>query len=514
MLDRQTGPSTRRRQLHILYLLNDLLHHTKYHLKQSSVHSTLTENVQSHLLSLVSIVSAYDRMKFRNHRRRIDDLLDLWVEKSYFSTLFVQKLRETVEEPPKTSDARYLGQSHGKLEQASGGQEARAPYLMPSTHGDSLTPYYDLPAANMMLHIIPNSATPINPQLLKPLQLTAGIVEESLANALKKFMDEVDPRTNTELNAETRADIDELGNRVIRDATTGELIGGEGYYGWSRVFCEKMKMKHDGTEHAMERLRRDESSRSLSPHKRRRYSYSENSRDWERSRSRSTTASRSDLAGQPRSSHHGLGGRSSSRSRSRGNRLPRYKNREYDSSRARSRSRSPRSRSYSPNEHESQPPTTLAAPPPARPAQRFSPTPPTPSYPHAFNQRFLSGPGGLPIPPPRPPNYQGPWPPPPPPLPSHHTNLTSVGNIYTPFPPFGPQHPMSYEYAGQGQPPMHGAWGHSQPQAQHQLGRSENYSYPNPASIPLMFSGPDQNDGARTNRTASPHPLPPARADR
>jgi hypothetical protein len=97
----------------------------------------------------------------------------------------------------------------------------------------------------MMPHIVPNSAIPIHPKLIKPLQFVAGPADESLVNALKDFMKEVECIGGLEddFDEANLRDIDELGQIIIKDLVSGEITGGDGYYGWSRSFCQKMKRR-------------------------------------------------------------------------------------------------------------------------------------------------------------------------------------------------------------------------------------------------------------------------------
>ena len=507
---KQTGTSARWKQLHILYLLNDMLHHTKYHLESSLVHSTFIATIQSYLVNLIETTSAYNSGTFRKHYSKIQDLIDIWVEKSYFDPFYIQTLRQTVDHSQKIGSAgprldsnRLQTNSEEKFCEL----KADAPFIMPSAHGDTSTPYYDLPAGNMMPHIIPNSRTTINPQVLRPLQLTGGPAEETLVTALKDFIREIDPSVKSGYHDETLPDTDELGNSVVRDLTTGELIGGEGYYGWSRAFCEKMKRRHNRTDDASGTMGMNQSfDRSSSPRKRRTYSYSESSRDWDRGQSRSRTASRSSSAGQRRALQHSPRKRSYSRSRevTRTTRLPRYT--DYNSSRVRSESRSrsvSKSESYSPPPSLSKfepilPRTNLASPSLLMvQAQRLSGAPPPPC-PQSFNEGFSLGPGVLPIPPPPPPNYQGPWPPPPPPLPpARHSNMSSATSSYAAFPPFSQPLLSGLNNVSQASIPIdQGRWSQQSPS----LSESGNYSYSGSALILPAVNWPGPSDKSRPNQ--------------
>ncbi|ODM20907.1 hypothetical protein SI65_03960 [Aspergillus cristatus] len=396
--------SNKRKRLHILYLLNDLFHHTKYHLDSTAAFSTLTGSCQPYIVELLDYAASYDREKCPKHHRRLDDLLDIWAENGYYGADYVNKLREVVKNsavsgPVKTSIGVEENNTHTANQKLSGKE---VPFVMPSTHGDPTTPYYDLPAGNLVPHIIPNSTVPLRPDSIKPLQFLAGPADEKLVTALKVFMKEVDQIYELEKPApkddDEVVDIDELGQTVIRDATTGEIINGETYYGWSRSFCEQMK-KRNTKDTRRSRSRSRSWSRSLSrsqtPPKRRRYSDSPESNDGRRRRRSPGSESRS-----PVGRRGGLGnGRSYSRSASPA---------------ARRQSR-PRERSYSLS-----PPIgpRSSFPPPFKRKQfpSAAPPPPPPMHQHGFPPGGQFPAPGMPLPAP-PPNYQGAWPPPPPPMP-------------------------------------------------------------------------------------------------
>ena len=401
-------PSSRKRHLHILFLLNDLLHHTKYHLQSTSAYSTLSYNLESYLVELLRAASAYGLEKYPNHHRKIQDLLGLWNQKDYYELSFINKLRVTV------ANSAALGQV-GVSRPANGAPEDEATetltgkkgalFIMPASHGDLSTPYYDLPAGNLLPHIIPNSTVSIDPQQVKPLQFVPRPADETLTRALKDFMQNVEsldmPTGNDDEGVEI--DIDELGQPMIRDVETGGLVRGEGYYGWSKAFCEKMKRGWNGEDTiGVSTERGDSMNRSPSPRKRRRHSFS----------------------GSSRRSYP------SSRSISRSLRL-------------RSRSRSPsrqRSSSYSPppvvsSSQQRQPIATHDVPPSLPPPLHASSYPLPVQFAHDLALGFPLVPGGLPMPPP-PPNYNGPWPPPPPPPPQARGSLQ--GSLYPNFPPFLP----------------------------------------------------------------------------
>lgn len=480
------APSGRRRQLHILYLLNDLLHHTKFHIVSPSAYSMLTGNVQSYLVDLFGAASAYSLDVYVKQHKCITDLLDIWEGKGYYQPSYIQKLRDTV------SNASRLGSVNTdegiKLSEEIFSEEKKdPPYVLPPSHGDPLTPFYDLPAGNMMPHIVPNSARAINPQLVKSLQFTAGPADETLVIAVKNFL-----KSAGSLDAhgfedrEDEMDFDELGQSVLGDEITGNVSEGEGYYGWSRAFCEKMKKRGVGLgDNGKITGRAGSIDRSSSPRKRRRYSDSGSSRNRDRTMDSSRSSSSSSNQGPRRRN----GQRSSSRTRD----LSREQ-RRYLSLGSRSRSRS---RSYSPPQTVSafQRPSPSVNPQPMQQTQAQGPSPP-PSipFPHPFSKGFPLGPGGVPIPPPPPPNYHGPWPPPPPPMP----NPSNGNAVSAPAPPTGPKIGQNHGALAfqripnsdfQGQTP--GGWG------QQQFSPVGGYPHGNRGGAQQPFHGNIQNDRGR-----------------
>ncbi|KAH0547781.1 hypothetical protein FGG08_000038 [Glutinoglossum americanum] len=497
-------PSSKRKRLHILYLLNDLLFHAKFRDGTSSAYSSLTAKLQAYLVDLFSATAS-----FRNcpkHQKKVDSLLGLWEANGYYSRDYINKLREAVriaanaESMPSTTTTGE--QDDGNILNTSKTALGRdAPFVMPAMHGDLSAPYYDLPAGNLMPHIIPNSVAPINPHLVKPLQFVAGPADQKLAIAVKAFLRDVEEIFgNDRFDGGAVRDVDELGLPILHGEGTGELTGTDGYYGWSRAFCEKMKdrRKEKKSRGQGRRGRSESRSEGLTPRKRRRYSYSESSRSrsWGRtqpySRSRSISNERSESFRE---------GKNSLPPKARGY-PPRSKSPSgrYKRGRSRSHSRS-RSRSYSPpldrpNFQQSYPSNSNATQSESFQSSQASPPPPPLPYPVQYQQGFSqlappTGPRGMPIPPPHPPLQQfhgqhpivhsGPWPPPPPPPPN--ISFYQQGSQYPlqqgyappPPPPWGAQ--QAFEggaggysgYVYQGSPAM------SQQQQQQQQNNSQGF---------------------------------------
>ncbi|KAI0598182.1 hypothetical protein F4775DRAFT_556894 [Biscogniauxia sp. FL1348] len=404
-------PSSKRKRLHILYILNDLLYHV--HTRQKT--PGFAVQLEATISDIVRSAAAF--ANYPKHANKIQELLKIWDENGYFSPDFISKLRTIAQEAPKSQDATAKANGTANGSTATAVKPSRdAPFIMPAMHGDETVAWYDLPAANWLPVIEPNSTRPMNPDMIRPLQFAAGPADKQLVKAVQDLLADVDRIYAKDYGAgdDAMVDIDQLGQRVVLDEITGDIISGETYYGWSRGFCDKMKQRRKKG-----RLGTDQRGRSLS-----------------RSHSRSSSLSSSRPAFKRRRMS---GSRSSSRSRSPSHR--RNYSREqrgrvpYSSSRSPSPSRDrdyDRSRSRPgggrsplppppPPPQQSRPYDARYGNPPNGRQQGF-PNPPGPLNPQFQQAGFIPPPfppppelGQFPVPPPPPPNYQGQWPPPPPP---------------------------------------------------------------------------------------------------
>ncbi|KGO57377.1 RNA polymerase II, large subunit, CTD [Penicillium expansum] len=423
--------SPKRQRLHILYLLNDLLHHCKYHLGTPTTLSTVSGSLQLHLVNLVGYAATCDRQKNPRHHRRLDDLLDIWSEHEYFHPDLVDKLREvvTMGVPMDSNDAANGLNSTKK-------SRKNVPFVMPSTHGDPSTPWHEVRAGNIYPHIIPNSTIPIRPDATKPIQLLAGPADAKSVEALQAFLSDVDKLFDPEAPADdSHTYLDQLGQTVIRGENTGDILDGTHYHGWSLEFCQPADTETDDS-----RGRSRSRSESRIDNKRGRYSDSSISQSESRSRSGPRTYRRD------------------------------IHRRDVSNSRPAQRSRS-RESSYTPRE-----PSTSHFPPPHQPQH-----PPAPfnSFPttHAPSGQYSHPPMGpntgypqVPAP-----NY-GSWPPPPPHMPT------------MPFPPPGPGSSSAFPPPYHHPPPMP----HGQNQGQNQ-GQRQGYGMPpGQYHFPPPYSGGQQ----------------------
>ena len=406
-----------RQRLHILYLLNDLLHHSKYHARDTDLHTTLTQCLQQFLPELFQLAMEDAKPKIS---RRLQTLVEIWQGAQYLETNLLDRITDilTGVGPGTTEEI--------KAEQKPERATKELPYNLPATHGDPSLPFYDLPAGNLMPLIVPNSSQPMRADDIRALQFSAGAADESLVNALKDFLVDVQSIDDTVAHLEkagVHPEMDEMGQIWYRDQT-GDLVG-DTYYGWSRAFCEKMRGRdRSGSGYASQRShsRGSSRSRSRSRVKRRRYStsddgHSELSRSYNRSRSRRRSLSR---------------GR--------------------DVSRSRSRSISPvQSRPMLGRLQQPDLPTQPSNHPPN----------PLPQSAHGLPLKPPTQFGGAPVIPP--PYWSGPWPPPPPPPPSQLPGNAGFPNLPFPpppppnfpsqpgaWPPYPPAPPPGYPYGGNG----------------------------------------------------------------
>ncbi|KAF2090737.1 hypothetical protein K490DRAFT_62059 [Saccharata proteae CBS 121410] len=217
-----SGSSNKRKRLHLLFLVNDLLHHTKFHERDPTASNIVTSKLQPYIEGLVKLAASYDAAKNPKFHQEIADLLDLWKENKYYDVPYLDSLQNVAKRAPSESTLDI-----GKAINAD------APFMMPARHGRPNAPYHDLPAGNMIPHIIPNRATPIGIRQMKPLQFKPGPADDRLAKTVKDFLKDVDDIYRPILHDDEGivADIDKMGQAMTKDEDTGELTVKYGYYG-------------------------------------------------------------------------------------------------------------------------------------------------------------------------------------------------------------------------------------------------------------------------------------------
>ncbi|OBT78628.1 hypothetical protein VF21_02308 [Pseudogymnoascus sp. 05NY08] len=211
--------SAKRRRLHILYLISDLIYHTKIRDRDTSV----ADNFLPLLANLFSSTASFKNCP--KHLRKVEQLLDIWAEKHYYSTNDINKIRQAVETAQRSnSTTNEAADADSRAISNVAAKSAKdVPFTMPAMHGDQNLPWYDLPAGNLMQHIIPNSTRPIDPTLVKPMRLVPGQVDEELVASVKTFLEEVetiyDPVACNDENETPTWDVDE----ATKDIMDGQL---------------------------------------------------------------------------------------------------------------------------------------------------------------------------------------------------------------------------------------------------------------------------------------------------
>ncbi|KAM0343067.1 hypothetical protein ACHAPU_008968 [Fusarium lateritium] len=223
--DDGSRPSLKRRRLHLLYVLNDVL----YQVVMRSGNIMFATAWDKVLPGLIASAAAFDNSP--KHKEKIADLIRLWDEQAYVNSDVIRKLEEALASgvAPQHAEETQVSNTAFKLSKD-------APFTLPSFHGDQSVPWYDLPAATWLPHLTPNSTKPMFPDQIRPIQLAPGTADKILVDAVQNLLGDVERMFSKEQkwNHDPTCDLNELGERVVLDEITGEIVGGETYYGWSR----------------------------------------------------------------------------------------------------------------------------------------------------------------------------------------------------------------------------------------------------------------------------------------
>ncbi|KZZ98647.1 hypothetical protein AAL_03165 [Moelleriella libera RCEF 2490] len=208
----RSRPSGKRRRLHILYLVNDVLHHV---VQKQVNQREFSAAWDPYLPSLFSCAASFDNCP--KHSKKLEDLIDLWQERNYVADDLVPKLKEALTSGAVSTTPPRAG-TDSSLKLAKD-----APYVLPSFHGDAGTPWYDLPAASWLPHLVPNSFKPMLPDLIRPIQLAAGPASKALTDAVKALLCDADRifSRDKKPNDDPHVEINELGERIVLDEMTG-----------------------------------------------------------------------------------------------------------------------------------------------------------------------------------------------------------------------------------------------------------------------------------------------------
>lgn len=381
-------PSVKRRRLHVLYIVSDVLHHVTVRLGNPGFGALWA----GQLPDMVTAASFFSRSP--RHVAKVKSLLELWEERNYLPSALLGRLHEAI---PLASDKHsgYPVFAAAQVEQPTDANSFQAPSL----HGESLLPWNDQPASCWEPHLKDGSAVPIRSDLLRPATLEPSPEDEAIYDEAEAFVLGAGLVGDVALTKAIASDFDQFGDDAKEDETSASR---EKYYGWTADFTQEMKENKDRATSTPEDRR--SRSRSQSPYSDRSRSDSPWSSKRRRSRSHSRGRGRSPPQHRARSRGRNQRESSYSRSRSPASRRDRsHRRRSRSGYRSRSRSRKTRSRRSSPSPHD-------------RNDSGLDHASHTHPAPQPLQQMPFQGPGGQSIPPPPPPpdGYQGTFPPPPP----------------------------------------------------------------------------------------------------
>ncbi|CAI4210282.1 unnamed protein product [Parascedosporium putredinis] len=172
-------------------------------------HTLFQDAVRHYLVPLFAAAASFhDAPK---HIAKIQDLLEFWSEKKLVEFGEIERLKEAVQTASIAKPAQVA---------------------VPSTNAKSEKAPRETPTCcRRCMATLPWPAS--------------GPADKAVVDAVKALLGKVDRlfAKDVDWHDEPHVDFNELGERVLLDEVTGEVIGGETYYGWSREFCTKMKKR-------------------------------------------------------------------------------------------------------------------------------------------------------------------------------------------------------------------------------------------------------------------------------
>ncbi|KAK3370196.1 hypothetical protein B0H63DRAFT_564414, partial [Podospora didyma] len=214
-------PSAKRRRVHMLYILNDILHN----LLNATTRKSFAQKLEPTLPSLIKSASSF--LNSPKHSQKIQDLILHWKEEGFFDDAVITQLRAALSSSTSPGDP---GLAPPSIIPAA--NPTRVVHnVLPPVHGDASMRWYDLPAGTWLRAIQRGSTRPMNPSDIAPIPMARGTADPRLVEAVTRLIGEVEKMYGNDVN-NPPGDIDRMGE-----------FSGETYYGWSPEFCEKMRHK-------------------------------------------------------------------------------------------------------------------------------------------------------------------------------------------------------------------------------------------------------------------------------
>ncbi|ODA79165.1 hypothetical protein RJ55_04757 [Drechmeria coniospora] len=198
-------PSVKKRRLHILYIVNDVLHHVV--VRQGNRAFGIAWSAQ--LPAMITAAAFFDNCP--RHLAKVNDLIALWAEKDYLPAGILDRLRSAFRSASNKSSGFPLHPSDGPPPPANDGAHTRSAF-----HGYASVPWHGQPAASWLPQLAWGATMPVRPQAIcrLELELARGNDEyvEDLEESVRSASDHLQRREASDLS---RATTGALGDPVI-----------------------------------------------------------------------------------------------------------------------------------------------------------------------------------------------------------------------------------------------------------------------------------------------------------
>ena len=219
---RSREPSLKRKRLHALYLVDDLLSHA--HDQQPA----LLETLEPFILQLVTYTASCSSSQFPEHHKKLTSLFAIWETKAFPEQLILQFRHAHATAATDATPAA----------ERTAIPAIEAPWIMPSQHGDLSIPWYDQPAGAFINAITPGDNAPLPTFHIQPVPLPSGPAPPDQIAAVRKLLQDVrNDHEGADTDPTNIAGFDSLGQTLLRDDATGDLKTRGDYYGWSEQFA-------------------------------------------------------------------------------------------------------------------------------------------------------------------------------------------------------------------------------------------------------------------------------------
>ncbi|KAF2496538.1 hypothetical protein BU16DRAFT_525697 [Lophium mytilinum] len=197
-----------RRRMHILYLINDLLHYARFNQQNWSLFTALRDGLKDPVEVIVRSCAGGVMKGHPTSQQKLSDLLSLWQAQEYYPAGLIRTLQDIIDDRPLAA---------------------------PTQHGFTGVAWHDQPAGLMVPILDLNPNGPVNTAQIRPISFQLGQASEALKIAVDKLLgSENRDGKGGDLDRGVW-DVDEMGQRLEGDRTSFAT-----YYGWSEDFCKRV----------------------------------------------------------------------------------------------------------------------------------------------------------------------------------------------------------------------------------------------------------------------------------